>query len=107
LVGFTQAAPGVVALSVGTVEPGLVVEPVPGRVVVAAGAVVVVPGAVVVVPGAVVVVVPGAEVAGEVVVVVPGNVVVVVVVDDVVAPVLEVGPVGPQSAPVDRFTPPR
>ena len=95
LVGFTQAAPGVVALSVGTVAPGLVGEVVPGSVVVP------VPGTVVVVPGDVVVVVPGKVVRGK------AGAVVVVVVDGVVAPVLEVGPVGPQSAPVERFTPPR
>jgi hypothetical protein len=101
LVGFTQAAPGVVALRVGTVAPGLVGEVVPGSVVVPVLGTVVVPGNVVVVfPGKVF---PGNEAPGKVV---PGKVVVVVV-DGVVAPVLEAGPVGPQSAPVERFTPPR
>jgi hypothetical protein len=100
LVGFTQAAPGVVTPSVGVVVLGLVVGPVPGIVVV-----------VVVVPGAVVVVVPGTMVVvvvvpGTVVVVIPGTLVVVVG-DGVVPPVLAVAPGGPQSAPVERFTPPR
>jgi hypothetical protein len=106
LVGFTQAAPGVVALRVGTVAPGLVGEVVPGSVVVPVLGTVVVPGNVVVVfPGKVFPgkVFPGNEAPGKVV---PGKVVVVVV-DGVVAPVLEAGPVGPQSAPVERFTPPR
>jgi hypothetical protein len=108
LVGFTQAAPGVVDLRVGSVAPGLVVELVPGTVVVPAPGTVVVPapGTVLVVPGAVVVVVPGTPLAGKEVVVVPGAVVVVVV-DGVVAPVPEIGPVGPQRAPVERLTPPR
>jgi hypothetical protein len=100
LVGFTQAAPGVVTPSVGVVVLGLVVGPVPGIVVV----VVVVPGpVVVVVPGTMVVVV---VVPGTVVVVIPGTLVVVVG-DGVVPPVLAVAPGGPQSAPVERFTPPR
>jgi hypothetical protein len=62
---------------------------------------VVAPGVVVSVPVVVVVVVPGD------VVVVGAVVVVVVVADGVVPPVLVVGPGGPQSAPVERFTPPR
>ena len=85
LVGFSQAAPGVVAVSVGAVALGPVVELVPGRVIVVVAAL---PGPVVVVaPRAVVVVVPGTVVVAAVDVVVVVEV--VVVLDVVVA--LEVG----------------